>query len=81
MNQSFPCRKSIYLSFILGAATMLAPFAAYSDTASEIMTAAAHAGYAAASPSVDAVRMHLHHAINCLVGPKGDGFDSKELNP
>ena len=24
---------------------------------------------------------HLHHTINCLVGPHGDGFDVKELNP
>jgi hypothetical protein len=25
--------------------------------------------------------MHLHHALNCLVGEKGDGFDADELNP
>ena len=24
---------------------------------------------------------HLHHALNCLVGPGGNGFDTKELNP
>jgi hypothetical protein len=24
---------------------------------------------------------HLHHTINCLVGPQGNGFDAKELNP
>jgi hypothetical protein len=23
----------------------------------------------------------LHHVINCLVGPKGQGFDDKEANP
>lgn len=25
--------------------------------------------------------MHLHHVINCLVGPGGDGFDANEANP
>jgi hypothetical protein len=24
---------------------------------------------------------NLHHTINCLVGPQGDGFDAKEVNP
>jgi len=81
MSQSFPFAKSLRLSIILGAATALAPFPAWSDAASEITTAASHAGFAASSPTVDAVHMHLHHTINCLVGPKGDGFDSKEFNP
>ena len=25
--------------------------------------------------------MHLHHAINCLVGAKGEGFDPRALDP
>jgi hypothetical protein len=25
--------------------------------------------------------MHLHHTINCLVGPNGNGFDAKPGNP
>ncbi len=24
---------------------------------------------------------HLHHVVNCLVGPKGEGFDANEANP
>ena len=62
MSRSIPFVKSFRLSIILGAVTALAPFAAYSDAASEIMTAASHAGYAATSPTVDAVHMHLHLA-------------------
>jgi hypothetical protein len=27
------------------------------------------------------VRAHLHHALNCLVGPGGPGFDVHEMNP
>jgi hypothetical protein len=25
--------------------------------------------------------MHLHHALNCVVGPAGEGFDAKQMNP
>jgi len=25
--------------------------------------------------------MHLHHVINCLVGPSGKGFDAQEEDP
>jgi hypothetical protein len=27
------------------------------------------------------VHMHLHHTVNCLVGPKGADFDPTNLNP
>jgi hypothetical protein len=27
------------------------------------------------------VHMHLHHVLNCLVGPGGDGFDAAPGNP
>mgnify|MGYP003631660034 CR=1 FL=1 len=47
----------------------------------EIAAAASHAGYAAAGGDVGTVRMHLHHTINCLVGPDGKGFAPKEMNP
>ena len=26
-------------------------------------------------------QMHLHHVVNCLVGPKGKGFDTSNANP
>ena len=47
----------------------------------EIAAAASHAGYAAAGGDLSTVRMHLHHTINCLVGPEGKGFAVKEMNP
>ena len=68
------------LSTALGAVIML-PTAALADVATEISTAADHAGYAAASQNIDAVHMHLHHAVNCLEGPKGKDFDSGNENP
>jgi len=49
--------------------------------ARKIAEAAAHAGYAAAAADLAGVRHHLHHALNCLAGPNGTGFDAKEMNP
>jgi hypothetical protein len=51
------------------------------DAAGEITTAAMHAGLAAQGTDIATVHTHLHHTVNCLVGPGGTGFDAKELNP
>lgn len=51
------------------------------DAAKELATARTHAQLAAASQSVVVAKMHLHHVINCLVGPHGDGFDASAGNP
>ena len=51
------------------------------DAAKEASTAGMHAGLAATQSSIDAVHMHLHHAVNCLVGPKGQGYDAGQANP
>ena len=51
------------------------------DAAKEVQTAATHAGYAADATVLKTVQAHLHHTVNCLVGPKGVGFDAKQLNP
>jgi hypothetical protein len=51
------------------------------DPAQEAATAATHAGLAAQGAAIEQVHMHLHHTVNCLVGPKGQGFDAKEANP
>lgn len=51
------------------------------DPAEEAATAGQHAGLAAQGASIEQVHMHLHHTVNCLVGPNGQGFDAKEANP
>lgn len=51
------------------------------DVSAEITTAATHAGFAAKSGTIEMVHTHMHHALNCLVGPAGNGFDTKALNP
>lgn len=63
------------------AAALLLPVAASADAHSEIVNAGMHAGFAAGSADIAGVHAHLHHTLNCLVGPSGQGFDAKELNP
>ena len=63
-------------------ALLVAPVAAFAgDAGAEITNAGMHAGLAAQAGDIAGVHAHLHHAVNCLVGPGGPGFDAKELNP
>jgi hypothetical protein len=55
--------------------------AAAADLSKELTTAITHAGLAAGSPDLKMVQTHLHHVVNCLVGPSGAGFDATQLNP
>jgi hypothetical protein len=54
---------------------------AMADAGSETVTAATHADLAAGASDLNGIHQHLHHTLNCLVGPDGKGFDAKELNP
>lgn len=47
----------------------------------ELTQALLHANYAATSDTIEEAREHLHHVINCLVGPEGAGFDADSMNP
>jgi hypothetical protein len=72
------------LSMVLAVAAALALLsngAFAGDANGEARTAAQHAGYAAGSDTLEMVHTHLHHAVNCLVGPNGADFDSGVLNP
>jgi hypothetical protein len=57
------------------------PTAAFADVAAELTVADQHAGFAAKAATIDMVHMHLHHVLNCLVGPSGPGFDAAPGNP
>lgn len=61
--------------------TALSSAAVAADPAQEVATAATHAGFAAQAATIEQAHMHLHHTVNCLVGPKGQGFDAAEANP
>ncbi len=75
--------RALCFSLALAGASCLvaATPAAAVDATKEQATAAFHAGLAAGSKDVKMVRMHLHHTINCLVGPAGAGYDEHEMNP
>jgi hypothetical protein len=73
--------KIISLACLAGASLLIAGTAFAADLGSEINNAQTHAGLAAAAANLDGVRMHMHHALNCLVGPGGEGFDAKQMNP
>lgn len=62
-------------------ALFAAPVAVHADGASEIATAAQHAGLAAAATDLRQTHMHLHHVMNCLVGPGDGDFDKSNTNP
>ena len=81
LRTSTPCAS---LCAAIGGLALLftsCPAARAADAGKEIAAAAQHAGYAANSTAIGTVHVHLHHTINCLVGPHGDGFDAKEFNP
>jgi hypothetical protein len=57
------------------------PAFADADVNKEVSTAAQHAGFAASAKDMKTTQMHLHHVVNCLVGPQGEGFDASFGNP
>jgi len=64
-----------------GLALLAVPGVAIADGPQAIGLAAQHAGLAANAANINVVRTHLHHVLNCLVGPGGDGFDAMPGNP
>jgi hypothetical protein len=59
----------------------LVPQTASADAQQAIGIAAQHAGLAAGAGNINLVHTHMHHVLNCLVGPGGDGFDAMPGNP
>ena len=68
---------------ITGAMVAGIAFGAFAqDKAStEVSTARAHAMMAQGASTIAMAHTHLHHVINCLVGPGGQGFDANAGNP
>ena len=66
--------------FLAGAAALLAT-PAFADLAGELSTAQTHAGMASTQTDIAMAQKHLQHAVNCLVGPSGAGFDAAAGNP
>jgi hypothetical protein len=68
------------IMLLAGAAALLAT-PAFADLAGELSTAQTHAGMAATQTDIAMAQKHLQHAVNCLVGPSGAGFDAAAGNP
>jgi hypothetical protein len=65
---------------LAGAAALLAT-PAFADLSAELSTAQTHAGMASTQTDIAMAQKHLQHAVNCLVGPSGTGFDAAAGNP
>jgi hypothetical protein len=75
------------IAILAGAALLASPAVAQMKssapmmTSKEVETATQHAGLAAKAADLKSTQQHLHHVINCLVGPNGAGFDASFGNP
>jgi len=58
-----------------------AMFAAEMGLGAELKTAITHTGFAQKYDTLKEVTLHLHHVINCLVGPGDKMFDKAAGNP
>jgi hypothetical protein len=76
---AFRISRWIFMALFVVLTLALSAYAV--NAAKEAATAADHAGFAAKATTIQQVHMHLHHALNCLVGPKGEGFDLSAENP
>lgn len=72
----------LFSPFAAASVLLLAAFPVHAaDLPKELTTAITHAGMAAGSTDLKMVQTHLHHVVNCLVGPSGAGFDAGQANP
>ncbi len=78
-RHSVPIPRAVLFGLLSLLAVSALVYAA--DAAKEAAMAARHAGLASKAADIKQVHMHLHHAVNCLVGPEGEGFDANEANP
>lgn len=78
-NKRFFWMPAAILAAILPATLLAADGSA--AAAKQAATAAAHAGMSLGSTDLKTAHLHLHHVVNCLVGPSGWGFDAKAGDP
>ncbi len=60
--------------YVFGASTI-------DQAKAELDTAIYHGKASADSDSLDTMKAHLHHVLNCIEGPEGKAFASSEANP
>jgi hypothetical protein len=60
---------------------LLTPSFAHAQAANSAKTAATHASLAAKAGDLATVKKHLHHALNCIEGKEGKGYDAAAGDP
>ena len=81
---SISCSRFAMIAAAFSFASFVTVSSAHADSADqakEVSTAATHAGLAAIAADMKMTQTHLQHVVNCLVGPKGKGFDATPGNP
>lgn len=79
-NRHWPTRTNLLLILATG---LLVPglTLAAGNGKKELETAIEHASFAVKADKLKERHMHLQHAVNCLVGEHGNGFDDSVGNP
>lgn len=72
---------ALLLAVALPMAVQAADAGADGAASKQVATAVAHAGMAMGATDLATADAHLHHVVNCLVGPAGKGFDAKAEDP
>lgn len=78
-KKTIHCVSLLLLAMALPVAAQTAD--AGGAVAKQASTASAHAGMALGATDLKMAQTHLHHVVNCLVGPSGKGFDVGAGNP
>lgn len=78
-KKTIHCVSLLLLAMALPVAAQTAD--AGGAVAKQASTASAHAGMALGATDLKMAQTHLHHVVNCLVGPSGEGFDAAAGNP
>ncbi|MGA9852680.1 MAG: hypothetical protein WBR15_07090 [Gammaproteobacteria bacterium] len=74
--------KKHTLTLVVAVALLLiTPLSFAGNADQEISTATTHAKMGTAAGDMPTAIMHLHHVINCLVGPNSKSFDAKVGDP
>lgn len=73
--------RGMTLGVLLAGLALGIPGISAADGPEAIATAAQHADLSAKAGDLAMVQRHLHHALNCLVGADGEGFDEAAGNP
>lgn len=69
-------RHARFAPLALALVASVAVAAPASNANREIATAKVHATVATQIDTVAGAQLHLHHVVNCLVGPHGNGWDA-----